>query len=120
MSSDWWSAKLAGQTPRPSAYPAPIQQQPQQAAPPAVSTASTNPAKAQHLRQDTTCPECGGGDYFRATPSTAPRCYDCGYPIIQTTSGMAGMGKGEGPVTPARQPTMGTGFNPTMIVERLG
>lgn len=52
----------------------------------------------------------GSGNYYR--------CYDCGYPLVQTTSGM-GSARGEGPVQKARQPTMGSGFQPTTIVGRI-
>jgi len=61
------------------------------------------------------CPECGGADYFAITTTEngmalrnppAPRCYDCGYPIIQAGSqhGSANLAKrAGGPVNRARQ-----------------
>lgn len=60
------------------------------------------------------CPECGSGNYFARnytengmklrTPAS-PRCYDCGYPIVQAGSsrGGASLVRTEGPSRQARQ-----------------
>jgi hypothetical protein len=56
-----------------------------------------------------------------AAPGTERyRCYDCGYPIVQQGSGLAGSGTGNGSSTPAKQVSQGGGFNPTTIVDRIG
>jgi len=74
------------------------------------------------------CPECRSGNYMKvgsiATqngPQDAWRCYDCGYPKVQSGSG-AGMpsGSSSGSATPAKQPAKGSGFNPNVIVDRIG
>ncbi len=60
------------------------------------------------------CPECGSGNFFHrryaesGTPlrvEAAPRCYDCGYPLIQTGSshGSAASVRPTGPAQRARQ-----------------
>jgi hypothetical protein len=55
-------------------------------------------------------------------PESKARCYDCGYPLVQSGSGM---GKGitggpssSGPATPARQIASG-GWNPTTIIGKI-
>lgn len=67
------------------------------------------------------CPGCGSGNYGSADPSARARCYDCGYPIQQSGSGV---GKGiagpqpKGPTQASRQVTTG-GFNPTTIIGHI-
>jgi len=111
MSSNWWANKL-GTTPAPrpeaTQLPQPTYQQPQQPqyTPPVASN---------------NCPGCGSGNYSAAGGGRA-RCYDCGYPIQQSGSGM---GKGivsgpqpTGPVQAAVQVETG-GWNPTTIIGKL-
>jgi hypothetical protein len=96
--SDWWSRKLSGDkapATRPLP-PVPAQNYPVTHQPPAdpVSTKTTF-TKAQSV-----CPGCGGDNYF-SMGTAKPRCYDCGYPLEQQSTGMTG---GDGsPATPARQ-----------------
>jgi hypothetical protein len=54
------------------------------AAPPTTSPAA---APAPRLRESGQCPNCFSGTYHKATPNTAPRCMDCGYPVMHSTSG---------------------------------
>jgi hypothetical protein len=55
------------------------------------------------------------------TPETAPRCYDCGYPISQSGSGMPGMRiPTNGNTQAAKQVSTANNFNPTTIVDRIG
>ena len=68
------------------------------------------------------CPECGSGNYS-GTAESRKRCYDCGYPITQSGSGV---GKGiinsggtpSGPAQPSRQVASG-GWNPTTIIGHI-
>jgi hypothetical protein len=67
------------------------------------------------------CPECGSGNYMKRGqiqtqngPVEAWNCYDCGYPVKQTTSGMSG----SGPVSASKQVSAG-GWNPTTIIGRI-
>lgn len=116
-SQNWWASKLGGQ---PSA-PAPIQQpRPQQPnLIPAGQNNSTPPVVASPSER---CPGCGSFNYGGATPESRKRCYDCGYPIVQSGSGL---GKGitsgpqaSGPAQPAKQVPTG-GWNPTTIIGKL-
>jgi len=48
------------------------------------------------------------------------RCFDCGYPVVQSTSGVGGTGGGstDGTVHKATQVETG-GYSPTTIVGRV-
>jgi len=59
------------------------------------------PTRTTFDKSQSICPGCGGDNYF-SMGTAKPRCYDCGYPIEQQSTGMTGTGEG-GPVTPARQ-----------------
>ena len=66
------------------------------------------------------CPGCGSSNYGGATPESRKRCYDCGYPIQQSGTGV---GKGisvpmEGPTQASIQVPTG-GWNPTTIIGKL-
>lgn len=118
MSNSWWASKLGAQAPTqqsrppvmpPSALPM-TQYTPPQQTPglPASATKSSN------------CPNCGSGNYGGNTPESRARCYDCGYPLQQSGSGMPGVRvPTEGPVQAAKQVNTG-GFNPNQIVDRIG
>ena len=118
MSSNWWANKLG--TPAPAVAPQQPQpvlqqqlqyQQPQAQYPP-----------SQQLQLPARCPGCGSGNYGGTAESRA-RCYDCGYPIQQSGSGVGtGIvgqgGQASGPATPATQIATG-GFNPTTIIGHI-
>jgi predicted Zn-ribbon and HTH transcriptional regulator len=81
----WWNQVPVQQTP---------QAQPQQ-------TAGHDFTKALHLKQESNCPECGSGNFMKSSPSSARRCFDCGYvdgrsisdpnrPLGMTSDGSAG------------------------------
>jgi len=134
MANDWWANKLGGGNAQPAtpptapAAPTPYQYQPQQNVPVNYDAARDQlVTKAQSQKTTTTCPNCYSGNYMKVgTQSTQSgsfdvmRCYDCGYPKIQAGSG-AGMPSGSGgPSTPAKQPAKGNGFQPSVIVDRIG
>jgi hypothetical protein len=112
--SDWFSRKLGNPVPQQP------QQAPQYAAPQPATYAQPQqpqyPPSQQATPQAPRCPGCGSGNYGSVQGAT-PRCYDCGYPLQQSGSGL---GKGiinpgqssAGPATPARQVPTGT-FNGT-------
>lgn len=116
--SDWWAKKLGTpavpQQPSYQGVPIPQQQLPQ-----------TNNAPQNYPTMRTPvgdrCPGCGSGNYGGATAETRKRCYDCGYPITQSGSGVGngviGQG-GSGPAIPATQVPTG-GFNPTTIIGHI-
>ncbi|MGW0060325.1 hypothetical protein ACWDTT_10405 [Streptosporangium sandarakinum] len=100
----WWD-------PTPAAAPAP--QQPSQG--PAEPNLAAHLAKAPSSRETDRCGGCGSANYGRpAGTSVRARCYDCGWPVIQSGSGGAGMPSGSGgPSTPAKQIHDGSSnFNP--------
>ena len=124
MSSNWWAQKIGA---NPSA---PVPQAPtyQQQLPPTTPQPPYYPPEVnqQRLPQSATnaarCPGCGSGNYGSADAASRARCYDCGYPITQSGSGM---GKGvtsgpqaAGPAQPARQVESG-GFNPQTIIGHI-
>lgn len=129
MSSNWWANKLGSPAPRQSTPPAapparvPVQVSPAQAHgipveyDPNQDTLTTT--KAASARQTDMCPECMSGNYFAAPGSKYQRCYDCGYPVIQSGSGptMPSTNSGQA-VTPAKQIT-GAGYQPNQIVGRI-
>lgn len=128
MSSSWWANKLGTQAPAPQpVQPQPVQPQvPQQNYPPqGYQQPPVAPSLEGHrLPQSATtaerCPNCASGNYGRTTPESRARCYDCGYPITQSGSGVPGVRvPTEGPVQAAKQISTG-GFNPTTIVDRIG
>jgi hypothetical protein len=124
MSSSWWDKKLG--TPQTPARPQ--VQQPAQPTyyPPAGDAPRAMPAELEGHRLPASaasadrCPNCASGNYGRTTPESRARCYDCGYPIQQSGSGVPGVRvPTEGPVQAARQVDAG-GFNPGTIVDRIG
>ena len=77
-------------------------------------------SKAQSARDAERCPGCMSGNYMAPVGTQRKRCYDCGYPIVQSGTGAGGTGSSSsGPTIAAKQPNQGGGFNPTTIVGRL-
>lgn len=80
-----------------------------------IANAALQTGGSKRVKEDSgICPECGSGNFFarRYTEhgmplrmEAAPRCYDCGYPIIQAGSqhGGASSARNEGPTKAARQ-----------------
>jgi ribosomal protein S27AE len=126
--ANWWANKLGAPTPRQSEVPvAPPQQVPY--TPPAqqpnvqVNYDPQNDQltrKAQSNKLNDRCPECDSGNYFAPKGTQRMRCYDCGYPISQSGSGLPSGGTGGAPAQKARQVGQGGGFNPNVIVDRIG
>lgn len=128
--SDFWAKKLGLDSPRSAGYtrtpapatnpgyrpwwdvtPAPAQQVDSQPAPSQQQTGLTEADKqrlarvmnlAKSARLTETCPECGSGNYMHVEGSNArKRCFDCGFPVVQSGSG--GLPADGGPATPAAQ-----------------
>lgn len=118
----WWQQTVA---------PAPVQ-----AAPPAVPqpVATEQPqvpddgaqslARTQWSKHETgNCPGCMSANYHAhpEAPNARPRCYDCGYPITQSGSGVSVQGD-VGAVQAARQTAASktNSFNPQNIFHHMG
>lgn len=114
--SDWFAKRLNQQPQQPATPPVYVAPQPATYAPPSQPS---YPPTQQTTPQAPRCPECGSGNYGSVQNATA-RCYDCGYPLRQSGSGL---GKGiitpgqsaAGPATPAKQIATGQ-FNGTKPV----
>lgn len=127
--NDWWANKLGGGANTTPSTPAttPPPGNVYRAVPGAPNTpVNYDPnqdqlvTKAQSARSADRCPGCGSGNYMSSPTGGRPRCYDCGYPLIQAGTG-AGMPSGSGgPTTAAKQVNQGGGFNPNIIVDRIG
>ena len=124
MSNSWWANKLGTTPQQPSQYPsqvAPYQAPPQQVPQP------VQPQQGQRLPQSAAsydrCPHCASGNYGKmpGVPEAKARCYDCGYPITQSGTGMPGMHiPSNGNTVAATQINTANNFNPTTIIDRIG
>lgn len=124
-SNNWWAQKLGGQPqPQQSAPPAqpPVYVPP---VPPAAPPPDLNPPRPPGgANPQGRCPSCGSGNYV-ATGSimsqsgsvASMRCYDCGYPITQSGTGIGGVAA-SGPTQKAHQIPTG-GWNPGTIIGHI-
>lgn len=114
MSNNWWANKLGTQQP---VQPTPPIQPP--AYTPSVSAPQLPPTQ-QVAPASPRCPGCGSGNYG-GTAETRARCYDCGYPIQQSGSGVSGVRgpQAEGPVQAAKQVSTANNFNPQGIIGKI-
>jgi hypothetical protein len=126
MSNDWWSKKLGNpstQSTPPTSPPASnVYRAPQQTPNVQVSYDPNQDqlvTRAQSARDQERCPGCMSVNYMAPVGTQRKRCYDCGYPIVQAGTGVGGTGQGGSPIA-AKQPSQGGGFNPTVIVDRIG
>lgn len=124
--ADWWARRLNAPAP-PRQAPAP--QQPGYQAPQGAPDGIANARAADAAHDFGECPECGSNNYFAMKSedmrlqrmAAAPRCFDCGYPIRHTTSGM-GSARGAGDSSPSKQSgdPRASNYNPGHIIGRLG
>ena len=123
-SSNWWAQKLGSPAPapRPAVQQPPVYVPP---APPAAPPPSVNPPRPPGgADPQGRCPSCGSGNYV-ATGSIVTmngsvpsmRCYDCGYPITQSGTGISGIAP-NAPAGKAIQIPNG-GWNPGTIIGHL-
>jgi ribosomal protein S27AE len=127
--SDWWSKKMgvpASSKPvtPPTGPTAPVPYTPPTQQPNVQVNYDPNAdqlvTRAQSSRLSDRCPECNSGNYFAPKGTQRMRCYDCGYPISQSGSGLPSSGTSGGAATPAKQVGQSGGFNPNVIVDRIG
>jgi ribosomal protein S27E len=121
--ADWWAKKLGNTAPVPQGRPADMPPMPpsQQPMAPMPTFQQPQTSKAQSANLSATCPDCGSGNYFSATPQTSQRCYDCGYPIQQSGSRFGGLAGAhtEGAAKPAAGNDAQSNWNPQGIIGRI-
>lgn len=125
MSNNWWANKLGApqQPAQPQQPMAPVPQNytPQQPSYPPQPAPTQYYPPSQNIATTPRCPGCGSGNYAGGENSRA-RCYDCGYPIQQSGSGVGkgivGGPQASGPPQAARQVASG-GFNPQTIIGHI-
>jgi len=122
MSSDFW-ARALGQPPAPRSEPVPATRpwwdhpahQPETAPqPPAEPVPMPTPAPRT---SSGACPSCASSHYASPPTGGRARCFDCGYPLVQSGSGIPTPSTGT--ATPARQ-LSSAGYQPGTIVDRIG
>jgi hypothetical protein len=119
--ADWWAKKLQQPNNQPRqdiTPPMPPSQQPMtRYEAPQPQTVNLRIGSAQ---QTQTCPECSSNNYM-AVQNSAPRCYDCGYPISQSGSRYGALtgAKVEGNVKGALGNDTASNWNPQGIVGRI-
>lgn len=118
--SDWWARKLSQPTQprRDVSPPMPPSQQPMtQYTPPQPQQPQS---RAQSASQTQSCPDCSSSNYM-SVANTAPRCYDCGYPISQAGSKYGALqgAKVESGAKPALGNNSANNFNPQGIIGRV-
>ena len=126
--NDWWAQKLGGGRPSPTPTPATGPTPGSVYRPPAQTPnvqINYDPqqdqviSKAVSSRTSDSCPNCLSGNYFAPQGTQRMRCYDCGYPVVQSGSGAGMPSDSSGPTQKAKQ-VASTGFNPNVIVDRIG
>lgn len=129
MRVSFWTDKLSGKTPSNAQPLAAVQAWwTHESTPPQQEEEAVVPEPARQTRHDVriagsprgtsegSCPECDSGNYMAASPMVAARCFDCGYPLMQSTSGMA-VSKNTPHGGPVRQ-VLGDGFHGDRIIGR--
>lgn len=111
--SNWWADRLSGNPAPPRTAPS---------APPSAPPPTPAPRPPSYQRttagaEEDRCPACNSQNYMAAPGSKYKRCYDCGYPITQSGSGVVSTSS-DTSATPAVQ-VAGGGFNPKQIVGRI-
>lgn len=128
MSTDnWWAKKLSNPNPVSTTPPVSLPQGnvyvPKPSSPNTPVSYDPNRdqlvTKAQSARDAERCPGCMSGNYMAPMGTTRKRCYDCGFPLVQSGTGAGGTGSSSGPTKAAKQVGQDGGFNPQIIVGRL-
>lgn len=119
--ADWWARQLQGSAPaqrQDVSPPMPPSQQPMtRYEAPQQQTPNLRIGSAQQTQN---CPECNSTNYM-AVQNTAPRCYDCGYPISQSGSRYGALtgAKVEGTTKSSIGNDSTSNWNPQGIIGRI-
>lgn len=113
----WWQVSVP-QAPTPQEPSPGVAQEPDDAE--AQSLDRTQWAK----QTPQSCPSCSSSNYLAHPdqPTVRARCYDCGYPVSQSGSGLRLRMEASGPVQEARQTAASktSDFNPQNVFHTLG
>lgn len=125
--NNWWAKKLGN--------PAPLSSTPPASLPPGnvyrPPAPPSNPrveydaqrdqlvTRAQSANMSELCPGCRSGNYMAPMGTQLKRCYDCGYPLVQSGTGAGSTSSSSGPTKAAKQVGQNGGFNPQTIVGRI-
>lgn len=109
----WWANDLYtrdyGRTPSPAT----------QQAPPGPQSPARPLPTARHQQAVGRCPSCAGDNYFKVTAATVATCWDCGYPVQHSTSGMTNPNTAGEAVKAALGQSRGQGYRPDIIIGRI-
>jgi len=115
--NDWWSRKMGTEPARRPLDPAPLRPA---VTNPGISSVLPVPVKAQSSRQTENCPGCFSPNYMAPQGTQMKRCYDCGYPLVQSGTGTGIQTEPGVGAAPARQVNKSSTYNPNIIVDRIG
>lgn len=115
----WWQVSVS-QPPSPEQPQTPVPDATQEPDAEAQSLDRTQWAK----QTPQSCPSCSSSNYLAHPdqPTVRARCYDCGYPVSQSGSGLRLRMEASGPVQEARQTAASktSDFNPQNVFHTLG
>jgi len=120
--SNFWAKHLGEPAPQQQYNPTYRQPQPTYQPPPPVA-APPVPAPAR-LTRSGICPECNSGNFMSGVSGVRERCYDCGYPVTQSSSSINTLVRPGGNVVETnfeatRQLNTKSNYHPDQIVDRL-
>ncbi|MGW3860270.1 hypothetical protein ACWEDZ_02130 [Streptomyces sp. NPDC005047] len=75
--------------------------------------------RAQSARQTERCPSCSGDHYWRPTPNAMATCFDCGWPVQNSTQGVAIANNSSAPSRASLHQPKGAGYRPDVIVGHM-
>ncbi|MEV8399196.1 hypothetical protein [Streptomyces niveus] len=108
--SPWWAHPTYT---RPQTPPAAPQSSPEQL------QREYQTERAQSAKHSELCPSCSSEHYWRATPNAQAQCFDCGWPIQNSTQGVAIANNSSAPARVSLHQAKGSGYNPQTIVGHL-
>jgi hypothetical protein len=119
--NNWWANKMGAQHAPSSLPPLPPTSPPN----PMPYNPAPQPQMPQQMPQSSRsqpCPNCRSGNYGSIDPNIKARCYDCGYPVVQSGSSTPGMGQqttGGAASQPTRQISTANNYNPQGIIGHI-
>jgi hypothetical protein len=106
----WWAHPTYTRPETPPAEPASEPQQLQR---------EYQTERAQSAKHSEVCPSCSSEHYWRPTPNSQATCFDCGWPVQNSTQGVAIANNSSAPARVSLHQAKGSGYNPTTIIGHL-